>query len=206
VVLGTSIGYFPLLAHLLFGTPAVGYELLCSDVKEAKRIARKHQVQQQQQQQSGSASMHVRCGADLLTPLARAQVDMSPGQGVRFFCDDARNAELHEATVCPPPNPPPRAAQPQLLSGQLLPAPSMPQQPGQSLVVIDFQVIWLNSAVWSVPTRSAMYAKITAEAQVCLCGALALSTCCCGTLRTTFVVREGGTSALELGQREPLYF
>ena len=94
VVLGSSIGYFPILAHLLFGTPTVGYDLLCSDVAEANRVVQKHKI------------------------------DASPGTGVRFFCQDGRDAELSEATV-----------------------------------------IWLNAAVWSVATRSAIYAKITAEVQ-----------------------------------------
>jgi len=28
--------YFPLLAHLMFGTPATGYEILCADVETAE--------------------------------------------------------------------------------------------------------------------------------------------------------------------------
>eukprot|EP01051_Picozoa_sp_SAG22_P009940 SAG22_NODE_863_length_6804_cov_3.086652_8_plen_259_part_00 len=95
VVLGSSIGWFSFFANLLYGVPSVGYDLLCSDVREAQKVAARH-------------------GLD----------DTSAAAGVRFVCDDARNADLHEAAV-----------------------------------------IWINGAVWSPVTRSAIYAKLAAEAK-----------------------------------------
>lgn len=69
VVLGSSIGWFSFFAHLLYGVPSMGYDLLCTEVEEAAAVAAKHQV------------------------------DSSIARGVQFVCDDARNAELQYASV-----------------------------------------------------------------------------------------------------------
>jgi hypothetical protein len=40
VVLGSSIGWFQFFGHAFFGARSTGFDLLCSDVQEAQRIAK----------------------------------------------------------------------------------------------------------------------------------------------------------------------